>query len=54
VIQHFYNNLYLHGYLFLGHSESLFGINNDFRLMHFPGCVAYYKMARKPSPTSVL
>lgn len=54
VIQHYYNNLSLGGYLFLGHSESLFGINNDFRLIHFPGCVAYRKMSRKPSPTSVL
>ncbi len=54
VIQHFQNNLNLGGYLFLGHSESLFGINNDFRLRHFPGCVAYRKMSRKPSPTSVL
>jgi chemotaxis protein methyltransferase CheR len=54
VIQHFHNNINLGGYLFLGHSESLFGINNDFRLLHFPGCVAYRKMSRKPSPTSVI
>ena len=54
VIQHFHNNINLGGYLFLGHSESLFGINNDFRLLHFPGCVAYRKMTRKPSPTSVI
>jgi chemotaxis protein methyltransferase CheR len=54
VIQHFHNNLSLKGYLFLGHAESLFGINNDFRLNHFPGCVAYRKLSRKPSPTSVV
>jgi chemotaxis protein methyltransferase CheR len=54
VIQHFHNNVSLGGYLFLGHAESLFGINNDFRLVHFPGCVAYRKHARKPSPTSVV
>ncbi len=54
VIQHFHNNVNLGGYLFLGHSESLFGINNDFRLLHFPGCVAYRKISRKPSPTSVI
>jgi len=50
----FHNNVNLNGYLFLGHSESLFGINNDFRLIHFPGCVAYRKISRKPSPTSVI
>jgi chemotaxis protein methyltransferase CheR len=54
VIQHFHNDLNLGGYLFLGHAESLFGINNDFRLLHFPGCVAYRKISRKPSPTSVI
>jgi chemotaxis protein methyltransferase CheR len=54
VIQHFHNNVSVGGYLFLGHAESLFGINNDFRLVHFPGCVAYRKLSRKPSPTSVI
>ena len=54
VIQHFHNNVTLGGYLFLGHAESLFGINNDFRLIHFPGCVAYRKISRKPSPASVI
>jgi chemotaxis protein methyltransferase CheR len=43
VIQHFYNNLLSHGYLFLGHSESLYGVNEDFRLVHFPGATAYVK-----------
>ncbi len=42
VIQHFYNNLLPHGYLFLGHSESLYGVTDDFRLVHLPG----------PRPTS--
>lgn len=46
VIQHFYNNLLPHGYLFLGHSESLFGVNDDFRLVHFPGSTAYIKNNR--------
>jgi chemotaxis protein methyltransferase CheR len=46
VIQHFYNNLLPHGYLFLGHSESLFGVNDDFRLVHFPGSTAYVKNNR--------
>jgi chemotaxis protein methyltransferase CheR len=43
VIQHFYNNLLPHGYLFLGHSESLYGVNDDFRLVHLPGATAYIK-----------
>ncbi len=43
VIQHFFNNLLPHGYLFLGHSESLYGVNDDFRLVHFPGATAYVK-----------
>jgi chemotaxis protein methyltransferase CheR len=43
VIQHFYNNLQGHGYLFLGHSESLYGVNDDFRLVHLPSATAYVK-----------
>lgn len=43
VIQHFYNNLLPHGYLFLGHAESLFGINEDFHLIHLPSTTAYSK-----------
>ncbi len=49
VIQHFYNNLLPHGYLFLGHSESLFGVNDDFRLVHLPGTTAYVKGERAPA-----
>jgi chemotaxis protein methyltransferase CheR len=43
VIQHFYRTLLAHGYLFLGHSESLYGVNEDFRLVHMPSSTAYVK-----------
>jgi chemotaxis protein methyltransferase CheR len=43
VITHFYTNLTAGGYAFLGTSESLFQINNQFRLVHFPGTIAYWK-----------
>jgi chemotaxis protein methyltransferase CheR len=43
VIQHFWNNLLPHGYLFLGHSESLYGVNDDFHLVHLPSATAYVK-----------
>lgn len=46
VIQHFYRNLLPHGYLLLGHSESLFGISEDFRLVHMPSATAYVKAER--------
>jgi chemotaxis protein methyltransferase CheR len=43
VLRHFFNSLLPHGYLFLGHSESLFGVSEDFRLVHLPGATAYVK-----------
>ncbi len=46
VIQHFYNNLLPHGYFFMGQSESLYGVNDDFRLIHLPGSTAYIKSER--------
>ncbi|HTZ96961.1 MAG TPA: protein-glutamate O-methyltransferase CheR [Terriglobales bacterium] len=47
VIQHFYNNLLPHGYLFLGHSESLYGVSEDFRLVHLPSATAYVKTEKR-------
>jgi chemotaxis protein methyltransferase CheR len=43
VINHFYSNLLAGGYFFLGLAESLFGLKNDFRLIHFPQATAYHK-----------
>lgn len=43
VLQHFYHNLSPHGYLFLGQSESLYGVTDEFRLIHLPGATAYMK-----------
>jgi chemotaxis protein methyltransferase CheR len=49
VIQHFFNNLLPHGYLFLGPSESLYGVSEDFRLVHLPGATAYVKGEGSPA-----
>jgi chemotaxis protein methyltransferase CheR len=43
VTQHFYSNLLPGGYLFLGHAESLYQVDDRFRLVHFPGAIGYLK-----------
>jgi chemotaxis protein methyltransferase CheR len=43
VVQHFYSNLVPGGYFFMGHAESLFQIDDNFRLIHFAGTTAYRK-----------
>jgi len=43
VIHHFFSNLNFGGYFFLGTSESLMRLNNQFHLVHFPGTIAYWK-----------
>jgi chemotaxis protein methyltransferase CheR len=43
IVQHFYNNLQPYGYFFIGQSESLHGVNDKFKPIHFPGGFAYSK-----------
>lgn len=51
VIQHFHNNLLPGGCLFLGHSESLFGLFDDFKLTHFPLAAGHFKAGRSTGDT---
>jgi chemotaxis protein methyltransferase CheR len=43
VVQHFFSNLLPGGYLFLGHAESLYQVDDSFRLVHFTGTTGYRK-----------
>jgi len=45
VVQHFYSNLQMPGYFFLGHAESLYQVTDQFRLVHLPGTTTYLKAA---------
>ncbi len=47
VMRHFRNSLSPDSYLFLANSESLFGLSEDFRLVHLPGTMAYLKMEQR-------
>jgi chemotaxis protein methyltransferase CheR len=42
-VEHFYNGLIPGGYFFLGECETLFGICDQFHLVHFPGSTGYSK-----------
>ncbi len=46
VISHFFDNLLEHGYLFLGHAESLYRISDAFQLVHFPSAIGYIKVSQ--------
>lgn len=48
VIHSFFSSLHDHGYLFLGHAESLFGISSQFQLVHLPSSTAYIKAGPQP------
>jgi chemotaxis protein methyltransferase CheR len=43
VINHFFNGLVSGGYFFIGQSESLYGIQSGFHLVHFPKATGYFK-----------
>jgi chemotaxis protein methyltransferase CheR len=49
VIQHFFSSLQPHGYFFLGHSESLYGVCDQFKLVHFPSATGYVKVQPEPA-----
>jgi chemotaxis protein methyltransferase CheR len=51
VINHFFSNLNSGGYLFLGTSESLMKLNDQFHLVHFPGTIGYWKPSVKKPRT---
>ncbi len=43
VLKTCFENLKAGGYMFLGHAETLFGFNNDFKLVHFVNAIGYKK-----------
>ncbi len=43
VVSSLYNSLNQNGFLFIGYSESLHGINKDFKLIHLPKAMVYKK-----------
>ena len=49
VVQHFFSNLMPNGCFFLGHAESLYQVNDQFRLVHLPGTTVYRKPGLEPA-----
>ena len=43
VIKAFYDKLAPSGYLFIGHSETLHSINDEFKALNYPGAMVYQK-----------
>jgi len=43
IVEHSFNALVPGGHFFLGECETLFGVFDQFRLVHFPGTTGYYK-----------
>jgi len=43
VVRHIYESLRPGGYFFLGNAESLYGVDEGFHLVHFPGAMAYLR-----------
>jgi chemotaxis protein methyltransferase CheR len=44
VLEHLYNSLNESGYLFVGYSESLFGVSDKFKMIHYPKAIVYKKI----------
>ena len=53
-IQRFHDSLLPNGYLFVGNSESLYGVSDNFRLVHFPGTTAYRKVCLQSPAAGVI
>ncbi|MDC1067926.1 protein-glutamate O-methyltransferase CheR [Candidatus Kapabacteria bacterium] len=47
VVKSLYEAINSNGYLFIGYSESLHGITNDFKLVHLPKAMAYQKIEKR-------
>lgn len=52
-VDHFFNGLIPGGYFFLGECETLFGVYDQFRLVHFPSATGYYKPTLDEVPGSL-
>ncbi|MGA8223758.1 MAG: protein-glutamate O-methyltransferase CheR [Candidatus Acidiferrales bacterium] len=53
VVHNLFKNLAPGGYLFLGTSESLYGVSDEFRLVHFPEAIGYLRPSDSLAGASV-